>query len=370
MRTLDARFEKRVSEAFCVRVDLAAPVGSFSVTALFGPSGSGKSTILRCLAGLERPDGGRIAYGEETWHDSATGVSRSPAERRVGFLTQDYALFPHLTVERNVGYGLRRLAREERTRRVRQMLERLGLAAIAGRRPARISGGEQQRVALARALVTEPRVMLLDEPLSALDAPLSERLRPELRRILAGFGAPAILVTHDRLDVIALADRVAVVDRGEVVQAGAVDEVFRRPADGRAAEILGVETIQPGRVRSIENGLANVEVGRASLTALAPPGGGGAAQRPGPPEADVLVCIRAEDVILERGRGAASSVRNRLPARVVGVEPAGATVRVMLDAGFPLTALVTRAALEELRIAPGEEVAALLKAPAVHLVRR
>jgi len=188
-------------------------------------------------------------------------------------------------------------------------------------------------------------------------------LRPELRALLAGFGAPVVLVTHDRLDVIALADRVAVVERGEILQTGTVDEVFRKPADGRAAEILGVETIQAGRVRAVENGLATVDVGGATLTALAP------AFFPGD-ALDVLVCVRAEDVILERGRGAESSVRNRLPARVVAVEPAGATVRIVLDAGFPLTALVTRAAREELRLEAGEEVVALVKAPAVHLVRR
>jgi len=363
MTTLDARFERRLSDAFRVRADLTAPVGGFTVTALFGPSGSGKTTILRCLAGLERPDRGRIAFGEETWVDSSKGVFESPGGRRIGFLTQDYALFPHLSVERNVGYGLRRLARAERARRVREMLERFGLAGVARQRPGRISGGEQQRVALARSLVTEPRLLLLDEPLSALDQPLRERLRPELRALLAGFGAPVVLVTHDRLDVIALADRVAVVERGEILQTGTVDEVFRKPADGRAAEILGVETIQAGRVRAVENGLATVDVGGATLTALAP------AFFPGGP-LDVLVCVRAEDVILERGRGAESSVRNRLPARVVAVEPAGATVRIVLDAGFPLTALVTRAAREELRLEAGEEVVALVKAPAVHLVRR
>jgi molybdate transport system ATP-binding protein len=360
MTALDARFEKRISDAFRVRADLTAPIEKFTVTALFGASGSGKTTILRCLAGLERPDQGRIAFGEETWLDSSKGVFESPAGRRIGFLTQDYALFPHLSVERNVGYGLRRLPRADRVRRVSGMLERFGLAGVARLRPGRISGGEQQRVALARSLVTEPRLLLLDEPLSALDQPLRERLRPELRRLLTGFGAPVVLVTHDRRDVIALADRVAVVERGEILQAGTVDEVFRRPADGRAAEILGVETIQAGRVRAIENGLAAVDVGGATLTALAPEFSPG----------DVLVCIRAEDVILERGPGTASSVRNRLAARVVSVEPAGATVRILLDAGFPLTALVTRAAREELRLEVGEEVVALVKAPAVHLVRR
>lgn len=357
---LSARFEKRLSANMRLAVDASIPAGGFSVTALFGPSGSGKTTILRCLAGLERPDAGRITQGAETWYDHSAGIDEGPSRRRIGLLFQDYALFPHLTVEQNVGYGLRRRPRAERSTRVRAMLQRFDLAAVSQRRPGAISGGEQQRAALARALVLEPRLLLLDEPLSALDAPLRERLRPELRRLLSGFAAPVLLVTHDRLDVIALADRVAVVDRGEIRQIGDVDEVFSRPADARVAEIVGVETVREGRVRSVENGLATVDVGGAALVALAP------AETRG----DVFVCVRAEDVILERGAGGSSSVRNRLPARVRSLEPAGATVRVVLDAGFPLTALVTRAASEALGLAPGERVTALVKAPAVHLVAR
>lgn len=360
MTSLAADFRKRLSDSAAIAASLALPADGFSVTALFGPSGAGKTTILRCLAGLERPDAGSIRFGDETWFDGSAGIDRSPAERRLGFLPQDYALFPHLTVEANVGYGLSRRPRSERLARVRAALERFDLKGVAGRTPGRISGGEQQRTALARALVTEPRLVLLDEPLSALDAPLRERLRPQLRRLLSGFSAPVLLVTHDRLDAIALADRVLIVDGGEIRQTGSVDEVFNRPADTRVAGIVGVETVREGRILYFEGDLATVEVGRAMLSALVPPDTG----------RDVFVCIRAEDVVLERGAPEATSVRNCLPGRVESIVPVGPTVRVALDVGFPLTALVTRAASDELWLHVGDELTALVKAPAVHLVER
>ncbi len=360
MSGLSARFDKRLSPAFRVSADLSVPADGFSVTVLFGPSGSGKTTILRCVAGLERPDAGRIAFGEETWFDAARRVDEAPGRRRIGFLPQDYSLFPHFTVAGNVGYGLRRLARSERRSRVSEILERFDLTALAGSHPGRISGGEQQRVALARALVVRPRLLLLDEPLSALDAPLRERLRPELRRALSGSGAPVLLVTHDRLDAISLADRVAVVDGGQILQMETVEEVFNRPSGLRVAEIVGVENVRPARVLSVENGLASLAIGAVRVTAVAPPGVAG----------DVFACIRAEEVALERGQGSPGSVRNRLPSRIVALEPAGATVRVRLDAGFPLTALVTRSACDELELRPGDALSALIKAPAIHLVPR
>jgi len=359
---LVARFEKRFSDRVRVSAELIVPAYGRSVTVLFGPSGSGKTTILRCLAGLDRPDSGTIAFAGELWLDTAAGIDLSPAHRRLGFLSQDYSLFPHLTVESNVGYGLSRMPRAQRLARVRAMLDRFELSPVARQYPDRISGGEQQRVALARALVTEPRMLLLDEPLSALDAPLREKLRPELKRLLSApeFSAPVLLVTHDRLDAITLADRMVVVDAGRILQTGAVDEVFSRPRDARVAEIVGVEVILEGRVLSAENGLASVSVAGVELTALSPAGG----------PRDVLVCIRAEGVILERGTGGPSSVRNRLTGRVELLEDTGATVRVVLDVGFRLIALVTRAACDELGLAPGERVSALVKAPAVHLVER
>ena len=238
------------------------------------------------------------------------------------------------------------------------MLDRLGLGGLAGRRPRELSGGQQQRVALARALVREPRLLLLDEPLSALDAVLRDALRDELRGLLLQAGIPAIVVTHDRNEALVLGDDLVVMDEGRVLQSGPVIEVFNRPASAGVARIVGVETRHAGRVVAIHEGLAEVEVGTARLLAVASPG----------VSRDVLVCLRGEDVILQREPGPASSVRNRVPARVIGVQPAVPLTRVELDAGFPLFAWVTRPACEELGLAPGEQVTALFKASAVHLL--
>ncbi|OWK41891.1 molybdenum ABC transporter ATP-binding protein [Fimbriiglobus ruber] len=357
---LVARFEKRFAGGTVVRADWERPADQFSVTALFGPSGCGKTTVLRCLAGLEKPEIGTLVFGGETWSDADRRIFLSPQRRGVGFLFQDYALFPHLTVAGNIAYGLSGLSRTERFRRVADILDVLHLNGLGDRYPGQVSGGERQRVALARALVCRPRLLLLDEPLSALDAPTRERLRPELRRVLAGFGVPAIVVTHDRTEAAALADHLVVMDRGKVCQDGPVADVFARPADAAVARIVGTDTVVPGRVVGADSGLAVVAVGPARLLAV-------------PPDSltnDVFVCIRAEEVVLVGGEAGASSARNRLPGTVAAVAAEGPLVRVSLDCGFPLVALVTRPSCAELGLVPGTVVTALVKAPAVHIIPR
>nr|NIO08009.1 Fe3+/spermidine/putrescine ABC transporter ATP-binding protein [Deltaproteobacteria bacterium] len=219
---------------------------------------------------------------------------------------------------------------------------------------------QQQRVALARVLVRRPRLLLLDEPFSALDAPLREGIRPELRRILKQFNVPVLLVTHDHNEVIALGDNVTVVDEGRIRQCGPVHDVFNRPEDMSVARIVGMETVVPGRVVNSQDGLATVAIGDRELVAVSPSGVG----------AEVEVCIRAADVILQKGESTSASPRNRLNVRVQSSVPDGALVRVHLDAGFPLTALVTRPACEELGIQPGAPLTVLIKAPAIHLIPR
>jgi molybdate transport system ATP-binding protein len=356
---LAANFEKPFPSGPVIHAALRMPANAFSVTVLFGPSGSGKTTVLRCLAGLERPAQGFIRFGDETWFDAERGICLPPQHRDIGYVFQEYALFPHLTVARNLAYGLGGLPAGERNRRVAEMLDLLGLSGLGGRYPARLSGGERQRVALGRALVRRPRLLLLDEPLSALDAPTREQLRRELRRLLATLGVPALLVTHDRVEALALGDAVVVLDAGRVCQSGPVAEVFSRPADLAVARVVGVETVEAATVLEVRDGLAVVAVGRARLVALAGDVAAGAA----------YVSIRAEDVILERG-AAAGSARNRLPARVLGLVREGPMVRVSLDCGFPLTALVTSQACVEMGLREGDELAALIKAPAVHLIPR
>ena len=330
------------------------------ITVLFGSSGAGKTTILRCLAGLERPDAGTIHFGGQCWFEAGRNFSLPARKRKTGFVPQDYALFPHLTVARNIGYGLDQMSAPERERRVTEHLSWLGLAGLAGRRPGELSGGQQQRVALARAVVRRPELLLLDEPFAALDTPARLRLRGELRTLLRQTGIPTVLVTHDRHEALALGDEVVVLHGGRNVQQGAAAGVFSRPVNLAVAEITAVETIQRGQILEIRDGLATVAVGDARLIALA-----------GELPADALtvyVCIRAEDVILMRAEKVQSSSRNCLAATVRSLAREGPLVRVQLDCGFPLTALLTQPACQELALHEGARMNALVKAPQVHMI--
>ncbi len=329
-----------------------------AVLVLFGPSGSGKTTVLRCLAGLERPEQGTIRFGGETWADAAAGVMLPPQQRRIGYMAQDYALFPTYSVAGNIAYGLGDIPADRRARLVHDALALLQLQGTEHLRPAQLSGGQQQRVALARALARQPRLLLLDEPLSALDIPTRAKLRGELRALLKQAAIPTVVVTHDWEEALALGDRMVVIDKGQVLQTGRPQEVFNRPATAEVARIVGMETVVEGRVCGEEGGLVSVDVGGMLLHALAADGIG----------ADVLVCIRAEDVVVERGEPAATSARNRLVGRVHDVQSLGALVKVVLDCGFPLAALVTRSAVEDLGLAPGMPATASIKAGAVHLI--
>jgi molybdate transport system ATP-binding protein len=336
------------------------PTGPIAV--LFGPSGAGKTTLLRCLAGLERPDrGSAVGFDGDAW--DGPGVRVPARRRRVGYLFQDHALFPHLTVDANVAFGLHRMRRAERAGKVRSALRTAGAEHLAGRRVQELSGGEAQRVALARAIAPEPRLLLLDEPFTALDAPTKARLRTELRHRLVELGIPTIVVTHDRTEALALGDRIAVLIEGRLRQVGRVDDVFSRPVDSDVARTVDVETVAVGTVRGRLDGLTRVAVEGVELVAAA--------------EADlgvgdrVLVCIRAEEVALQIDAAPErSSPRNQLRAAVTDVHSNGPLLKVDLDAGFPLSAYVTRLAAEELDLRPGAAVVASVKAPAVHLVPR
>jgi ABC-type sulfate/molybdate transport systems ATPase subunit len=211
-------------------LDLGLTVGRETV-ALAGPSGAGKSTVLRAIAGLVRPGAGRIALGGTPWFDARAGVHLPPERRAVGLVFQDYALFPHLTVRQNVAFG--------GAARADELLERLRISALAGERPGALSGGERQRVALARALAREPAVLLLDEPLAALDATTRAHVRSELHDLLAELALPTLLVTHDHRDAVALADRVGVLVDGELRQLGAPGDLARAPADAFVAAFCG-----------------------------------------------------------------------------------------------------------------------------------
>jgi len=218
------------------------------VVALFGPSGAGKTLTLQCLAGLVEPDEGRIVVNGTVYLDRAAGIDLPTQKRRLGYVFQGYALFPHLTVGDNVAYGLHDRPRQERRRRTIEVLEQLGLGGLADRRPRELSGGQQQRVALGRALAADPDLLLLDEPLSALDAPLRRQLRQELAGIVRGWGKATVLVTHDLGEAFQLADRVVVYEAGRVVQQAPKTELLSAPASEHVARLTGVRNILSGTV--------------------------------------------------------------------------------------------------------------------------
>ena len=218
-----------------------------NVTVLFGRSGAGKSMILACVAGLATPDHGRIAVHDRVFFDSETGANLRPQQRRVGYVTQDYLLFPHLTVAQNVAFGLVDHARKEREQIVYEALAWLGLESLAGQRPQELSGGQQQRVALARALVIRPQVLLLDEPFSALDSPTRIRLREDLQRLQEELGVPLLFVTHDLPEALLLGEQMAVIESGQLLQLDTPQRIREHPANSLVADLVGRDgLVAPG----------------------------------------------------------------------------------------------------------------------------
>lgn len=343
-----------------ITASLSFPADRNHVTVLFGPSGAGKTTILRSLAGLERPNTGHIRFGEEVWFDSETGLMTPPQKRSIGYVFQDYALFPHLTVNQNVAYGLKAVARELRASKLEKILQLVQLDGLGNRKPRELSGGQQQRVALARALVREPRLLLLDEPMSALDLPTRKHVRGEFSKLLRDLRIPTVLVTHDWTEALSLGDQLVVMVAGKMRQIGHPQTVFSSPEDIEVAHSLGVETIVPGRVIASGDDLASVQVGEVTLFALSNESS----------LSDVYVCIRAEDVILEKLRDAAGSARNRLEGVILEITPLGPLTQIKVDVGFPLNSSVTRQAVAELGLKPQDKIVAVIKAPAVRLLPR
>jgi len=338
---------------------LKYPLEQATALVLFGPSGSGKTTVLRCIAGLEWPERGSIRFISRTWLDTRSGIRVAPQHRQIGYMAQDYALFPTYTVAGNIAYGLGALSLLERKKRIDEMMDVFQLRSLETAKPAELSGGQQQRVALARAVAPRPQLLLLDEPLSALDVPTRLQLRGELRTLLNRLALPSIIVTHDWAETLSLGDVVAVMGEGQVLQVGAPQEVFCRPANASVAQIVGVETVIEGHVIDEANGVATVRVNGTLLKGLGRYEIGSA----------VFVCIRAEDVVLEQGE-TLTSARNHLNGKINEIIPHGVMVQVKVDCGFPLVATVTRGAQEELRFEPGTPVVAVIKAGAVHLVPR
>ena len=345
---LIADIDKKFDGGPRVEASLRIPEGA-SITILFGPSGAGKTTVLRCIAGLETPTRGRIVFDGQD-------LTRVPPQKRpFGYLFQEYALFPHLRVRDNIAYGVRGQA--DAVEKVAVMLK---VNDLMERRPSELSGGQQQRVALARVLARKPRLLLLDEPLSALDAATRDHVRSELAHLLRSLAIPAIVVTHDWVDALTLGDTMLVMSGGRVLQAGPPQEVFTRPRHREVAAAVGVETVVAGRITRRDSGVATLAAGAAQLVA-ADPGG---------EDDEFYICIRGEDVTIEKGRAEQSSARNHLHGVVADVSPAGILTKVTVDVGFELVALVTRQAVADLELSKGIEIFAVFKASAVHLIPR
>jgi molybdate transport system ATP-binding protein len=354
--TLVARVEIPARE-FEVSVEIDVRAGS--CLALVGPSGAGKTTVLRAIAGLRRPRSGKIALGAERWLDTAAGVDVAPEARRCGYVFQDYALFPHLSAWRNVAFGLEGLDRRGRRSRAVELLDRFGVGALADARPARLSGGERQRVALARALAHEPRALLLDEPLTALDTRTRTEAARTLAATLARSKVPTVLVTHDFAQAALFADEVAVIDRGRVVQRGAPAELSARPASAFVADFTGAFVLF---------GIATATEAGATRIAL---DGGGEVASTDKADGPVAVAVYPWEVTLEPAGGPAhGSALNRIDARVDSLTEVGGRVRVGLRASQPLAAEVTSESAARLGLAPGAMVAATWKATATRLVER
>jgi molybdate transport system ATP-binding protein len=335
-------------------LDVAFEVGDGECLAVAGPSGAGKSSVLRVVAGLLAPERGLVRVDGDVWLDTDRAVDLEPERRRCGYLFQEYALFPHLSAWQNVAYPLRGADRRERAM---GLLERFGLAELADARPRTLSGGERQRVALARALARRPRVLLLDEPLSALDARTRAHATRELADVLREVEVPALLVTHDFTEAAALGDRVGIIDAGRVLQEGSPSELAAVPRSAFVADFTGA-VVLTGTARSGADGLTHVELD-----------GGGEVTSTDRGDGRVAVSVYPWEIAIEPAAEAAhGSTQNRLPAEVTTVTVLGNRVRLGLAGPQPLAAEVTRASAEALELRPGTRVMATWKAAATRLV--
>ncbi len=342
--SLDAEIDLRLGT---LHLDVALRVAPGEVLALLGPNGAGKSTILRSLAGLVALDAGRITLDGTVVDDPAADVFVEPEGRPVGVVFQDYLLFEHMSVLENVAYGLRarRVPKRDARARAAEWLERVGLAAYAGQRPRALSGGQAQRAALARALAVSPRLLLLDEPLAALDVGTRASVRRDLRRHLDTFDGMRVLVTHDPVDAYALADRVAIVEAGRIVQAGTLTEVTAHPRSRYVADLVGVNLL----TGTVQGGALTTASGAVVVVADARPG-------------EAYAVIRPHSITLTRAAPSTTSARNTWPGTVVDIDRLGDRARIGLDGPVPLTAEITVAALHDLGLRPGDDVHATVKA--------
>jgi molybdate transport system ATP-binding protein len=358
---------------FSLDVDFHAAPG---FTILFGASGAGKTTLLDCIAGLISPDSGGVAVGERVLFDASARIQLRAEQRGIGYVFQDLALFPHLTVEENIEYGLSHLRRGERTHRTASILSAFRIPHLTGRRPGEISGGERQRVALARALVTDPVVLLLDEPLAALDGATKARIIDDLRAWNEAHRIPILYVTHSREEVFALGESVIVLHRGRILARGTPHEVLSAPQQETVAHLAGFENILNATVESLH-------ADRGTMTCLLSQDEPGKLIQPSPSKAVPLetplvraeagsslrVGIRAGDILLAIVPPIGLSARNVIAGRLVSLDRRDVIVSAKVDCGVELEVHLTLAARDSLKLEPGREVWLVIKTHSCHLMQ-
>lgn len=360
----DRHLSVRLRQSAPIPLDVDFSCNAGDVLAIFGPSGSGKTTILRSIAGLHRAAEGVVRSGAEIWTDTSTGAFAPPHQRAVGFVFQEYALFPHLTAAGNVMTALGHRPRAERRARAEQLLAQVHLSSHANRRPAELSGGERQRVAVARALAREPAVLLMDEPFAAVDREVRRRLQDEIQLLRRTIDVPLILVTHDFDDVVRLATHLLVLDQGRAVACGPLAELTSRPDLPWVRTAVGLGSVFDAVVgRSLTaRGLVELNVGGATLLA---------SDRCLSTGTVVRVRIPAREVILATRPPEGISLHNVVSGLVTGVhaDPAFDHVMVQLAVGdVRLLAEVTRDAVTSLGIAPGLPIQALIKSVSIDVL--
>ncbi len=349
MITLDNVFTRW--DGFTIEdINLKINEGEYFV--ILGPTGAGKTLLLELIAGFWEPDKGVI----EMFGKDVTQIP--PEEREVGFVYQDYMLFPHLNVKENIAFGLRlkNVHPDKITDRVNTIVKTLGIYDLLDRDVSTLSGGEAQRVALARALVLKPRVLLLDEPLSALDPNVQDKVRGEIKKIHKRFGITIIHITHNREEAMILGDRIAVMGKGKIYQVGVPAEIFRRPASHFVAEFVGVQNILTGNIK---------KKGRIEIKGLTD----GVIFTSSSMTGKAKLAIRPEDIIISPKK-ITTSARNVLRGKVISMVDKGTVMSVEVDAGQPITAYITRESLENLNITLGQHIYLVFKAQNVHLFQQ
>lgn len=347
---------------FVLDVSLDAPAG---ITILFGASGAGKTTLLECLAGLTQPDAGRIMVDNQVLFDSEHGTNLPAWRRQIGYVFQDLALFPHLTVEKNIQYGLKEIDRPERQSRADSIVKTFRIEHLRRRRPAEISGGERQRVALARALVRDPRLLLLDEPLAAMDAASKAHILDDLRAWNEAHQIPILYVTHSREEVFALGERVIVLENGRVAARGTPHEVIDAPRQESVAQLVGFENIFDATVISARENRGTMTCRLAGSTVdletpLLRAGIG----------SSLLVGIRAGDILLATEQPRGLSARNIVPGKLLSLTQHDVIVTAQIDCGVVMQVHLTLAARDSLQLANGQEVWLVIKTHSCHLMTR